>query len=368
MSDTTPVAIYARARTVHLERFSEMGIRLIYRTRNYDFDQDLAARLSARELGYGATVRYLWKNAPSTVEVNEPFQLNAWPGLFLYLTTIRIKDFLTRRHTRIVTYAIGNDDLVANVMAYTRLPRPVATVLTKAAMRYLFSRYDRVAFGIPDSRRLYQDICGRTFARPETRMFGALAPRHPGPVPEDRPRQLVFLGALEERKGIRKLMAAWPSVGGVGSRLVILGKGPLADEVEAWAASREDVGFVRDPSRATISETLLGSSALILFSQRTPRWREQIGLPILEALSHGCTVIASTETGVAEWLEENGHTVLPPSATPEELANAIERTLDRPRPVAEVLRTLPEKDMRLIAADWMFGVPCGRAETCGAAA
>ncbi|MBG9887276.1 hypothetical protein ABE10_12195, partial [Bacillus toyonensis] len=230
MTDTTPIAIYVRARTVHLERFADIGVRLIYRTRNYDFDPELAERLSARQLGYLGTVRYLLKNAPTTVELNEPFQLNAWPSLFLSVTAIRVKDFFTRRRTEIVTYAIGNDDLVANVMAYTRLPRPLAAMLAKGAMRYLFGRYDRAAFGIPVAREIYRELCGRAFDRPETRLFGALAPRIPGEIPEERPQRLVFLGSLEERKGIAKLMEAWPAVGRPDARLVILGKGPMADE------------------------------------------------------------------------------------------------------------------------------------------
>lgn len=349
------VAVYARARTVHLTRFAEMGATLIYRRKNYDFDDEVARSHPSAQLGYRRTVAHLLSSRHRVVELNEPFQLDSWPGLLLSVTAIRLSDALRRRRTRIVTYAIGNDDLIANFAAYTRLPAPLAAFAVRRIFRYLLARYDRVAFGISSSREIYRELGGRSFDAPEQAFFGALAPRYAeAPIPTERPRRLVFLGALEERKGIVRLMRAWPLVGVDGARLTILGKGQLTDDVLAWARDRDDVDVTIDPARSLIHETLLGSSVLVLFSQRTPRWREQIGLPILEGLSHGCTVVTSTETGIADWLEAHGHTVLAPDAPAEVLAEALRSRLVQPQPVAEVLGALPAQDTRFDASDWMF--------------
>ncbi|NQX11395.1 glycosyltransferase family 4 protein [Microbacteriaceae bacterium VKM Ac-2855] len=353
--DAADIAIYARARTVHLKRFAEMGATLVYRKKNYDFDEEFAATHPSAQLGYAGTTRHLLRSTHRVVELNEPFQLDSWPGLLLAVTAIRISDAAHRRRTRIVTYAIGNDDLIANFAAYTRLPAPVAAFFVRRIFRYLLARYDRVAFGITSSREIYRELSGRAFDRPEKAFFGALAPRYPdAEIPLERTKNLVFLGALEERKGIVKLMEAWPLVQATGARLTILGKGPLADQVRVWAAARDDVDLIIDPARAVIHQTLLNSAVLVLFSQRTPRWREQIGLPILEGLSHGCTIVTSTETGIADWLDAHGHAVLAPDVSAGVLAEKLGDALEHPLPVATVLESLPAQDTRFDASDWMF--------------
>jgi glycosyltransferase involved in cell wall biosynthesis len=298
---------------------------------------------------------HLLRTPYRTVELNEPFQLNAWPGLLLHLAAIRTSDALRRRRTVVSSYAIGNDDLAANIAGYTRLPIALCRPLASAMMRVLVGRYDRIAFGIPAAEEVYRQLAGPALDTVRTRLFGALAPACADhPLPLTRARRLVFLGSLEARKGVEHLVRAWPAIAERAEGASVLGKGELADLVSDLAVSDEKVEFLEDPPSEVIHARLAQASVLVLFSQRTPRWREQVGLPILEGLSHGCTVVASTETGIADWLRAHGHTVLDAGAGPAALAETVGDALDRPLPVAEVLASLPPRDTRLDAADWML--------------
>ena len=73
----------------------------------------------------------------------------------------------------------------------------------------------------------------------------------------------------------------------------------------------------------------------------------------MEGLSYGCTIVTTTETGLAGWLTEHQHRVLPADADEAQLAAAIVDALRRP--VAGVRDPLPAQDGRLTADAWMFG-------------
>ncbi|QWL32015.1 glycosyltransferase [Rathayibacter toxicus] len=349
------IAIYARARTVHLERFAHLDAELIFRARNYDFDEEIAGRVPHRQLGYVRTFLRLLRTPYRVVELNEPFQLNSWPGLLLDLLALRVSDALRRRHTVVTCYAIGNDDLCVNFAAYTHFPIALSRRIVRSMMRLFVTQFDRIAFGIPVSEQIYRHLAGDRLERVSTKHFGALAPAcHSHKLPFLREKQVLFLGALEERKGFDSLLRAWPLVNVEGARLVILGKGEGTRRAEEFAANRHNVQFHEDPPNEEIHVWLARSSVVVLFSQRTPRWREQVGLPILEGLSHGCTIVTSTETGIADRLLAEGHRVLPPESGAEGLAAAISAALTSPVPVERVLGSLPERDTRLIAGEWMF--------------
>ena len=170
------------------------------------------------------------------------------------------------------------------------------------------------------------------------------------------PMQVVFLGAFLERKGIDRVLAAWPLVRAAvpAARLQVLGKGALESPVLAAAAADESTDVLLDPARRRIQEELLRSQVLVLPSQPTPTWREQVGLPIVEGLAAGCSVVTTTETGLASWLAAHGHSVIEPGSEPGVLAQAIVDRLRSGRPPADVLADLPPVDGRLEADRWMF--------------
>jgi glycosyltransferase involved in cell wall biosynthesis len=82
---------------------------------------------------------------------------------------------------------------------------------------------------------------------------------------------------------------------------LVIGAGRLLPEVRAWADGRDDVDLEIDPPRARVHEAMRESSVLVLLSQPHGHWREQVGLPIVEGLAHGCEVVTTSETGLASW-------------------------------------------------------------------
>jgi glycosyltransferase involved in cell wall biosynthesis len=109
-----------------------------------------------------------------------------------------------------------------------------------------------------------------------------------------------------------------------------------------------------DPGRDRIHAVLHEASALVLPSQPSPTWREQVGLPIVEGLSHACTIVTTAETGLADWLRERGHGVAVDPASPAELAEIIRTVLAHPVDPEAVLAALPARDGRLVADDVLF--------------
>jgi glycosyltransferase involved in cell wall biosynthesis len=225
-------------------------------------------------------------------------------------------------------------------------------------MNVLGRGLDRVAFGTQGSLDMYATYVRRDRLARVSALIEAL----PAPcscTPPARARdggRLLFLGAFDERKGIRQLMAAWDAVppDAPAHHLRLIGKGPLLEEVTAWAGSRSNVSLVIDPPRSIIHEELWQATALILLSQRTPSFREQVGLPIVEGLAHGCRIVASSETGIATWLASHGHVVVEPDARPAAHAAAIVQAFESHRSADDVLADLPHVDGRLEADRWMF--------------
>jgi glycosyltransferase involved in cell wall biosynthesis len=133
-----------------------------------------------------------------------------------------------------------------------------------------------------------------------------------------------------------------------------MGKAGEIETVRDFASARPEVTLIEDPTRSVIFGELNRSRALILFSQPSGIWKEQVGLPIVEALSYGCEIISSDETGIEGWLREHGHRVLPWSSTSESIAAAALAALESDRTVGEILSDLPDRDGRLGADDFLF--------------
>jgi glycosyltransferase involved in cell wall biosynthesis len=110
------------------------------------------------------------------------------------------------------------------------------------------------------------------------------------------------------------------------------------------------------------------ASVVVLPSRRQVAWREQVGLPIVEGLAHGCTVVTTDETGIADWLRRNGHGVIPAASVGELLASVITEAAARPLDARAVCASLPRQDSRLEADSWMFArevIAAGSADKSG---
>lgn len=352
--------LYRTVRSAHLERAHELApATILYRSARYDFELSLTTGLDLVRVG---PVRAAWLLARSDVrqlEVTEPLMLSNAAGTALAIAALRARGMLGGARVQVVSYLIENANPLARPVALRRLPR---RIVEAALARFVWNSLDRLVWGTEAARETYETVWGSPGRGTESTLIPALPEPctclDSGGLPERGPR-VIFLGALTGRKGVPQLLAAWPLVVDrvPGATLTIVGKGELEPLVRAAAGERPDIEVVIDPARTEIHRRLRLAAVLALPSQPTPTWREQVGLPLVEALAHGCAIVTTTQTGLADWLSRNGHHALDPGCSPAALAESIIEGLLSKRPASSVTAQLPERDGRLAADDWLFDTP-----------
>ena len=357
------VRLYQTLRSAHLERAHQLEpASIVYQNKRYDFEDPLTIGLDLHQLGPVQSAWHLLRSPVTTLEINEPLMLSSLKTSALALTALWLRRAVGRPRTSVVTYAIANSDPFAE----GRVPG-LGDGLRKRVNRWLarriWHRVDRAAFGTSAARETYETVLGTVGLRSSALLFPALpAPfTKTGDLPAGLRRtrdasRVIFVGNFTDRKGVRQLLGAWPAVKRArpDAELVMVGKGRLEQEVIAAANSGMGIIVDLDPERRQIHELLDTATVLVLPSQPSRTWREQVGLPIVEGLSHGLTIVTTEQTGLAEWLDENGHYVVHDPASTAELSAAVLRALDAGRPPGDVLASLPDRDGRLAADDWLF--------------
>lgn len=112
-----------------------------------------------------------------------------------------------------------------------------------------------------------------------------------------RGRHFLFIGRLEEGKGIRVLLEAWRTMADAPS-LRIVGSGPLQDEVAELARNRPQIELLGQMPHEQVLAELKRAAALIV----PMLWYENFPLAVCEAMATGCPVIASDLANVREIL------------------------------------------------------------------
>lgn len=347
--------LYDVTRTAHFERILRSGARtmILYSERRYDFDEEMAARVGARRVGVVGAFWYALLHDIDVLEIAEPLLVRAAPRSFAAIVGARMRAAVRGAGPAVVAYAIENKDpqqTVAGLPFRARAKHRLQYVLA----RRVWALLDRVAFGTSQAEDLYAKLLGP--ARAEHRLIPALptaaAVRDALSIREP---VLTFLGDFSQRKGFPLLLSAWPSVRAAvpDARLLLIGKGDGAVAAQDLGERDASVTVVQDPPRARIFELLGESKVLTLPSQPRPRWREQVGLPIVEGLGQGCLIVTTAETGLADWLIAHGHDVVADSGDVRMLADALIRALQSSRVPAEVLADLPAHDGRAEAERWI---------------
>lgn len=346
------VRLYHSVRTAHLERAAELAPAVIlFGGRRYDFAPELARGLDLVPARGPRAAAWLFRHRVQTLEVNEPLMLPAARSTALALAGLAVGQLLGRPRTRVVSYAIENRD-PTGAPPSTSLRRRLGHRLDLRLAYLVNRRVDRIAFGTAAAAALYASRMPGRPGRAETTIWAL--PRPATEPVAKHPDQVLFLGAFTERKGFDLVLDAWPLVRRTRptARLLLIGQGPLQGAAERLAADDDQVELLVDPPRAEIRQQLARAQVLVLPSQPTAGWREQVGLPIVEGLAYGATVVTTSETGLAGWLAEHDHRVLPPQAGPTTLAEAVVDALQEP--VRAVQDSLPGQDGRLAADSWMF--------------
>lgn len=303
-------------------------------------------------------LRILASSDAEVLEVPEPLWLRFAFKNFLMLSVWKLFGFFSSNKRIAVTYAIENNGLDNLISPRRRVSPGVKRLFGVAAGTAMRLTLDRIAFGSTASKDLYHSLPGvRGISCQLIEELPAMDTdvRHRGQSRNNEQRA-IFIGELDDRKGVIELMTAWPSVESSipGAVLTLVGDGKYGAAVQQWCEerpqSRSYRGFVQHDQTG---ELLFDSDVLVAPSRRAGRWREQIGLPIVEALSFGLTVVTTDETGLAAWLRDHGHTVIPEPDVKPALADAMARALNAPLRREDVFLSLPVIPGRIAADSWL---------------
>ncbi|WP_445996339.1 glycosyltransferase family 4 protein [Okibacterium fritillariae] len=356
MSAEAPLLrVFPELRAAHIERATDMlpGTTL-YFSRKYDLGATPPGHEFVPVSLLQAIVRVARSRAKK-LELPEPLWLRYYPGNFVLGVVWRVSGLLQGKRRSASAYSIENNDIDALLFSGRSVPALVRRIAVAAFGLSARAVYGRLAYGSDGARETYESI---PFLRGVTsRTFLELPAPRSIVNDEAQPGRAVFVGRLEDRKGIERLMDAWPAVEEAvpGAVLEIVGDGPLGGAVTEWCRQNESQRISSGAlDHATVLRRLQEASVLVAPSQRDGRWREQIGLPISEALSTGLTIVTTSETGLAEWLLSTGHHVVSAdrrdhTALSRAIIGALEHPLDR----ASVLGSLPSVLGRIEADAWL---------------
>jgi phosphatidyl-myo-inositol alpha-mannosyltransferase len=148
---------------------------------------------------------------------------------------------------------------------------------------------------------------------------------------QDGPRNVLFVGRFEERKGLIHLLRAVRVLRREGRedvRLLVVGAGPQERELRRYVMTRklqgvEFLGRVSDDEKAQLFRT-----ADVFVSPATGR--ESFGIVLLEAMAAGTPIVCSDIHGYKGVVKRGEQGLLVPPGDKMALAEAIARILDEP--------------------------------------
>ena len=123
---------------------------------------------------------------------------------------------------------------------------------------------------------------------------------------EDGPFQVLFVGGVGQRKGIKYLLDAYRRLKGPAFRLTVVG--PMIGGGRAFRENARGVEYVGRADEDTVIRRMQRSHVLVL-----PSVFEGFGLVIVEAMATGMPVIASTHSAAPDIIREgiDGYVLAP---------------------------------------------------------
>jgi glycosyltransferase involved in cell wall biosynthesis len=168
-----------------------------------------------------------------------------------------------------------------------------------------------IAAGMPAERLVVK----HNFVRePSTRRAGA-------------GKYLLYLGRLNEEKGLPLLMSAWdrlPLATRRATPLRIAGTGDLADRVSVWAHGRDDVEYLGLRDRAECERLLADARAVLVPSV----WPEAFGLVVVEAMAAGVPAVCAAHGALVELVSDGVSGILHEVGDVASLSACIDAVID----------------------------------------
>jgi glycosyltransferase involved in cell wall biosynthesis len=208
------------------------------------------------------------------------------------------------------------DDCIGHRVAYPAVlrgcyrgsrPQSVAMALGQAAHRGTWGMVDKLVALTPlmARRLLAAGFEGKQIAvRPSWTADPGEQPAGPG-------ADFLYLGRLEEAKGINLLLEAWRlRKAGSGRRLRIAGTGPLGEHIRSMALLEDNVDYLGHLDRSEVAAAIQDCGVVVIPSL----WYEGLPLTFVEALAHGRPAIVNEGTSTASMVTDGLAWSVPPTA------------------------------------------------------
>ncbi|MGH1561931.1 glycosyltransferase [Mumia sp. DW29H23] len=230
----------------------------------------------------------------------------------------------------LATY-LGNDVCLA-VSRYTRdlVVACAQEVDERHGTRFAAQCEERIGISYPAiDTRAYTDL-------DDTAVEAALAARG-----LERDGYVLFLSRLAAAKGVDDLIDGFArSEASAGTRLVIAGRGPEAQELREYAAASpvaDRVLFLDDVDDAEKPLLMAGCAAFVLPSKPRPEFVETFGIALVEKMLAGGGPVVTTETGgIGEAVGD--HATIVGIEDPDGIADAIDEAVLRSSAADRLLR------------------------------
>ena len=157
---------------------------------------------------------------------------------------------------------------------------------------------------------------------------------HPAKSRPSRPFTIGFIGRLVEEKGLSVLFEAVAMIPGEW-RLIILGGGPLADDLKrktADAGLQARIDFIGQVASTDMPAQYHTLDVLALPSLTRPNWKEQFGRVLIEAMASEVPVIGSDSGAIPGVIGEGSIAggLVVPEGDASALYDALTRLRDDP--------------------------------------
>jgi glycosyltransferase involved in cell wall biosynthesis len=169
-------------------------------------------------------------------------------------------------------------------------------------------------------------------------MYGTwgIDPQEFTPAPDGRepgwpPGTLLFVGRIDEEKGIDDLLRAFQAARRrvPGVRLEIVGSGPKEAEARAWVAAQrlqDVVHFHGTVKHRDLPPLFRAATVFVSPAVTTRRWEEYVGMTNIQAMGCGVPVVSTRSGAIPEYVPP-GAGLLVPERDPAALAEALTRLL-----------------------------------------